>query len=108
MPSKFKRPCRRPGCGTLVSGGYCARHSKSPYDPDRRYRTRLYDTRRWERERTAFLEDNPVCVSCRRRFAKVVDHVLPHRGDESSFWDRTNWQSLCVRCHNAKSAKERL
>ena len=36
--------------------------------------------------------------------AAVVDHVLPHRGDWSLFWDESNWQPLCKPCHDAKTA----
>lgn len=32
--------------------------------------------------------------------ASVVDHILPHRGDQALFWDKDNWQSLCAECHN--------
>jgi len=35
--------------------------------------------------------------------ATVVDHILPHRGDEDLFWDESNWQPLCKRCHDRKT-----
>ncbi|MGA9851855.1 MAG: HNH endonuclease [Gammaproteobacteria bacterium] len=38
--------------------------------------------------------------------ASVVDHIVPHRGNTTIFWDRTNWQSLCRRCHNRKTATQ--
>jgi 5-methylcytosine-specific restriction endonuclease McrA len=38
--------------------------------------------------------------------ANVVDHRIPHRGDQALFWDRSNWQSLCAPHHN--STKQRL
>jgi len=38
--------------------------------------------------------------------ATVVDHITPHRGDMTLFWDKSNWQSLCKRCHD--SHKQRL
>lgn len=40
--------------------------------------------------------------------ATVVDHIIPHRGDLSSaaFWDETNWQPLCKRHHDRKTARE--
>ena len=38
--------------------------------------------------------------------ASVVDHIIPHRGDESLFWDQTNWQSLCKQCHDSAKQKE--
>jgi 5-methylcytosine-specific restriction protein A len=38
--------------------------------------------------------------------ATVVDHIVPHKGDKVKFWDSSNWQSLCKRCHDAKTATE--
>jgi 5-methylcytosine-specific restriction protein A len=38
--------------------------------------------------------------------ATDVDHIKPHKGDMTLFWDRTNWQSLCGPCHSAKTAAE--
>lgn len=38
--------------------------------------------------------------------AEVVDHIVPHKGDLSLFWSRSNWQSLCKRCHDIKTAME--
>jgi predicted kinase len=34
--------------------------------------------------------------------ASVVDHIIPHRGDQAKFWDSANWQSLCTRCHSSR------
>lgn len=31
----------------------------------------------------------------------VVDHIKPHNGDKTLFWDRKNWQSLCNECHDS-------
>lgn len=68
---------------------------------------RGYD-RRWESLRRAFLQSHPVCVHCladgRVVPAREVDHIVPHRGDETKFWDRDNWQALCKRCHSKKTA----
>lgn len=65
---------------------------------------RLYDSTRWRKERKAYLADNPLCIMCDRQGrttpATVVDHVVPHSGDEVLFWDRSNWQPLCVSCHS--------
>ncbi|WP_233882799.1 HNH endonuclease [Brevibacillus laterosporus] len=38
--------------------------------------------------------------------ATVVDHIVPHKGDKTLFWDRKNWQPLCEQCHNRKTARE--
>jgi 5-methylcytosine-specific restriction protein A len=37
--------------------------------------------------------------------AKVVDHILPIKKGGERF-ERSNLQSLCVPCHNAKTASE--
>lgn len=74
-------------------------------------RSRGY-TKQWEAARATFLGKNPLCVQCLKEghceSATVVDHVIPHRGSYDLFWNVDNWQGLCVRHHNAKSAKERL
>jgi len=34
--------------------------------------------------------------------ANVVDHIRKHSGPgDPLFWDRTNWQALCYRCHDS-------
>jgi len=63
---------------------------------------RGYD-RRWRKARLNYLAKHPVCVSCGYG-ATVVDHIVPHRGDKQLFWDVSNWQALCERCHNRKTA----
>lgn len=39
--------------------------------------------------------------------ATVVDHIIPHRGNEELFWDEDNWQGLCKRCHDRKTWREK-
>jgi 5-methylcytosine-specific restriction endonuclease McrA len=40
--------------------------------------------------------------------ARVVDHIVPHKGDQGLFWDKANWQALCFTCHNSTKQKEEL
>ena len=65
---------------------------------------------KWSKARKEFLAENPLCVMHRQRGllepATVVDHIVPHRGDEALFWDKGNWQALCKHCHD--SHKKRL
>lgn len=67
---------------------------------------RGYD-RRWQTLRSRFLRRFPLCVECRSAGrltpATVIDHVIPHRGDDRLFWDETNWQPLCKQCHDKKT-----
>ncbi|WP_305954200.1 HNH endonuclease signature motif containing protein [Paenibacillus sp. FSL H8-0259] len=57
-----------------------------------------------------YLENNPVCVMCLAagtvEAATVVDHIIPHKGDDKLFWRRSNWQPLCASCHGEKTVKE--
>jgi 5-methylcytosine-specific restriction protein A len=65
---------------------------------------------RWRRARAAFLARHPLCAACQGQGrvvpATVVDHVVPHRGDQRLFWDESNWAPACKRCHDAKTARE--
>jgi 5-methylcytosine-specific restriction endonuclease McrA len=61
--------------------------------------------RKWQGARADYLARHPLCVMCvaagRVTPATVVDHVKPHKGDATLFWDQSNWQSLCQHHHNS-------
>lgn len=65
---------------------------------------------KWQKAREAFLRENPLCVMCTAQgvvtVATVVDHITPHRGDQSLFWRRSNWQSLCSTHHSRDKQRE--
>lgn len=65
---------------------------------------KLHSTSRWQKVRAYHLTMNPMCKMCwdlgKRSAAQVVDHITPHREDVVLFWDTSNLQSLCTRCHN--------
>lgn len=83
------------------------RERKARFDKARpSARQRGYD-RAWEEARAEFLEAHPYCRRCRQP-ATVVDHIKPHKSNAVLFWDRKNWQALCVPCHSgAKQSEER-
>ena len=115
MPIAAPRPCTAPGCGKLVKdgSGRCEKHKgieKKALDAKRGGSTaRGYDSK-WQRARETFLRENPLCKRHADRDelveAIVVDHIVPHKGDMSLFWRRSNWQSLCKPCHDSKTAME--
>ena len=109
MPQKPKRPCRYPGCPGLCEQGqvFCKDHRM--YSDDRMRggaSARGYDAR-WREARAIFLKQHPLCAFCQAEGkivpATVVDHIIPHRGDQRLFWDQTNWESLCKECHDKKT-----
>ncbi|MFB2940169.1 hypothetical protein, partial [Klebsiella pneumoniae] len=59
----------------------------------------LYNTKRWYRLRFHQLQKQPLCEFHLRRnqviSATVVDHIKPHKGDETLFHNPDNLQSLC-------------
>ena len=125
MPLAAPRPCPYPGCGVLVDGGgHCARHKvqrQRMIDANRASSNARGYTSRWRKARAGWLRKHPLCgdrasapsaehSACVRTgrvcAATDVDHIKPHRGDMSLFWDASNWQSLCGSCHSVKTACE--
>jgi 5-methylcytosine-specific restriction protein A len=62
-------------------------------------------TYRWQKLRRVYLAMNPLCVECQRP-ADVVDHIQPHRGDQTLMWEWNNLQPMCKPCHDRKTAHE--
>ena len=112
----LKKVCPHRGCTALVTSGYCDKHKKNnrearkQYDANRPAWHSWYNTERWRKARIRFLRHNPLCVEClktnRINPATVVDHTEDHKGDYVLFWDESNWQSLCIKHHNSKTARE--
>lgn len=113
LPWQPKKPCAHPGCGALVEGRYCPAHERErqkavdaarPTASERGYGSR------WQKARATFLQRHPLCAECERvgrvTAASVVDHVVPHKGDQRLFWDTSNWQPLCTTCHGRKTATQ--
>lgn len=109
-----------PGCLRSAQHGerWCAPCGQARERDDRcrrgSARERGYDSR-WDRYRLGFLKRHPLCAVClaegRTTAANVVDHVVPHRGDERLFWDQRNHQALCDHrspwnCHGVKTATQ--
>jgi 5-methylcytosine-specific restriction enzyme A len=72
---------------------------------------RGYDGR-WFKARAAFLQRNPRCITCvalgQSDAAVVVDHVVPHRGDQTVFWNSSMWQPACEFHHRAIKSRLEL
>lgn len=72
---------------------------------------KLYSTARWKRLRLAQLALQPLCrmdlEMSRIVPGEVVDHIKPHKGDMTLFFDPSNLQTLCKACHDGhKRAQE--
>ena len=114
MPALLPHPCKKPGCPYTTTERYCHmhRHYRTPRrkDNQRPSSAQRGYTWAWQKARRLFLKDHPLCNHCleveRTTAATVVDHIEPHCGDPMRFWDRSNWQALCKRCHDRKTATE--
>lgn len=115
MPIKPKRFCSHIGCNVLVHDAYCDTHKQIKIDKRREYDRNhrpayhaWYNTARWKQARRSFLTYNSLCVHClqanRYTVATIVDHIKPHKGNIELFWLVSNWQALCKRCHDIKTA----
>ena len=106
MPKNPPKPCRQPGCPNLTHNKYCSIHAPI-HKRDSAYK-RGYNGK-WKVKRQAYLKKYPLCRECQRlgtlTMATVVDHIIPHRGDECLMWDEENWQPLCKQCHDHKTGK---
>lgn len=122
MTVKPIRPCARPGCQcTATHGSYCEKHWQqyqmtvsenrkkfsARKDRERRNSAERGYNSAWNKARVGYLKMHPLCVKCGEP-ATEVDHIIPHRGDMKLFWDSSNWQSLCHRCHSRKTYSENV
>lgn len=111
MPYKQRVPCGQPGCGELIPPGskYCEKHLPLHPEVTRSAAGRGYGIK-WQKESRRFLQAHPLCCMCQKegRYVKatVVDHIVPHRGDQKLFWDQSNWQPLCKKHHDQKTGRE--
>lgn len=113
--------CAYPGCREAIPADrrYCEKHArmieerKKEPQSDRHggksAAARGYGSR-WRTAARNFLRAHPICAECERQgritAAVCVDHIKPHRGNWALFWDVSNWQPLCARCHSIKTAEE--
>lgn len=119
--------CHSPGCFNLTDARYCEAHAWKQAEEDkakaagatRRWAEHhassgyewVYHDPRWRRIAARRRKAEPFCRECAREGiqtpGKVVDHVQPHKGDESLAFDYENTQTLCWRHSNRKSRGER-
>ena len=90
----------------LTADTYCEFHVKLHVNDRASAYERGYSSK-WQSARKRFLANYPLCKECqiegKLTQATVVDHIKPHRGDEKLFWDISNWQPLCKKCHDKKT-----
>ncbi|MBO4169685.1 HNH endonuclease [Cereibacter azotoformans] len=85
-------------CPICAAAAKAAAEARRPSANERGY------TGKWAKARAEFLRLHPRCAC--GATATVVDHVVPHKGDQKLFWQRSNWQPMCKPCHDRKTVRE--
>ena len=122
-----KKLCAKAGCPNfrIEGSSYCEKHdyirvnylekraeylSNRPRDWTKYQRTNNYNSPQWRKMSKEFLLEHPFCEICGDK-SEVVHHVIPPRGNEELFFDKTNLSAVCKRCHDTvltpKEIKER-
>lgn len=74
-----------------------------------------YNSRRWRKLREEiWARDAYTCqktgVLCIGKYpaanSPVADHIIPHRGDEAMFWDKSNLQTVSKAYHDSQKQRE--
>ncbi len=108
MPTSAPHACSSPGCPALVprGRGRCDEHERKAEARRGSAFVRGYDAR-WQKYRTGFLSEHPLCVMCtaegRVSAATVVDHIRAHKGDQQLFWDTANHRAVCKPHHDQRT-----
>lgn len=65
---------------------------------------------KWQQARKIYLQEHPLCIMCADEghvvVATVVDHIIPHRGDQTLFWRQSNWRAVCRPHHDSDAQKK--
>jgi len=114
MPVKAPSIC---GCGiTVASGSLCpcqqkrraaARRKQAQANKSRPSANQRGYSNQWRVASKAFLAmpENRYCAVCGKP-ANAVDHIKPHKGNHSLFWDKANWRPICISCNSRKAVRE--
>lgn len=83
---------------------------KKEFDTTRESAPKRGYGRRWQSLAKRVRQEEPLCRCCLAlgitKATAEVDHIIPHKGDQTLFWDRGNLQGLCKSCHSRKTATE--
>ena len=83
--------------------------SNKHYNKNVRENQDFYNSKEWRDLRAWFVKKHPLCVTCREngiaKLVQIVDHIVEIK-DGGSLLCVTNLMSMCIGCHNTKSAHE--
>ncbi|MCP5016293.1 MAG: HNH endonuclease [Ketobacter sp.] len=79
------------------------------YNLTKRENQKFYNSRHWRKAAKLHKKNNPLCIDCMAqgvvKAVEITDHIIPiKQGGE--LYCQSNLQSLCIACHNTKTAEE--
>ena len=100
--------CAEPNCPTLITDSTrCELHRKAKRRAEDKRRpnarARGYDTK-WERTRTTYLRDHPICENEQGCIEAATD--LDHIDGNPFNRDWSNYRGLCHRHHSQRTARD--
>lgn len=104
MPRKPKTH-RPPGFkgNTVTKKEYDAKRANVPW-------RRWYLLARWKKLRAIVLYEEPYCRRCEAEGivtpSDTVNHITPHEGNATLFWDRGNLEGVCASHHSSDIQRE--
>lgn len=110
MPTRPKRPCKKPGCPKLTDSGWCEDHARARPPEQKPWGTTTTSAHargygaHWRKLRALVLARQPLCSSCQRRASTQVDHIVPKAAGGTD--EEHNLRGVCGDCHAAKTARE--
>jgi 5-methylcytosine-specific restriction endonuclease McrA len=69
-------------------------------------RSNDYNTRRWQKFRRERIAEHPYCARCNGTERLEAHHRIKPNGNELLFYDPTNIEILCKKCHWKETQKE--
>lgn len=111
MPSIKRKICSKHGIYEGKSCELCKSERNKSYDDTSRNQDsyKVYHSARWKRVRKHILKrDFGLCRVCGRgEKVMIVDHIQELKDRPDLAYSYENLETLCVGCHNTKSARVR-
>lgn len=108
-----QRMCSHSGCKEYALSGsiYCAKHQRNSKNTTTSQWAFMYNSA-WKKASRQWLQEpeHSWCEECLKQGrytpANTVHHKIEHKGDWGLFWDKNNWQALCMSCHSSHHITE--
>lgn len=112
MPLRTPKPCAYRGCRTITTERYCDEHKNTGWESHQQGKPASERGYGWSWQKLrmqALKRDRFLYCECRRQGKAVsandVDHIVAKAHGCGDLLD--NLESLCWKCHRAKTARER-